>query len=344
MTTRDEFKAEQDPSAEQEATDKYIKKIEAENRRLKAAQGTDEKLYDAIKDAIEAFPPPKTVNYPQPKLAHDDLEACLWVTDPHSEESVRLEEMEGLVSYDFETFERRMDLMCQKTLELVNIMRQSSNIRKLTISLLGDMFVGKILPQEEAYGTTMPFPVALPKTSWVLGKAITSLSGHFDEVRVVGICGNHGRDTMKPVTKMTADRNWDMGAYLIAKDHTRDCPNVEWILPKSIFKKIDIAGHGCLLSHSAEAKMHHRIPYYGIETAIDLEKKLRRGTPEDFTYSFMGHFHHFAVLDNDITICPSMIGPNQYSRFKLHRAAPAEQLLSFFTQKHGYVAPWRIRL
>lgn len=344
MAKRDEFKKKHDESPEVAADRDYIRKLEAENRALKKQVGTDQGLFEYVKDAICSFKPPEKVKYEKPKLSHADLHAVLIIADAHAEESVSLEEMEGLASYDWDTFVNRLSRTASKTLELVNIMRQASNIVDLSVWSLGDWFCGRIQPQEEAYGVTMPMPVAVPKVGRAFGKFLVALSSHFDRVNVSGMCGNHGREGKKVVFKMTADRNWDMSVYLIAQGYTEQCKNISWNIPHSIMDVVSVMGYNCLLSHSAEVQMHHRVPYYPIETTMDQEHKTRSGTDKDFRYAFMGHWHHHAILDSSIVICPSMMGPNQYSRFRLHRRSEPEQLLCFFTEKHGLVTQWPIKL
>jgi hypothetical protein len=142
---------------------------------------------------------------------------------------------------------------------------------------------------------------------------------------------------------MAADRNWDMSVYLIAQGYTEKNENIEWILPKSIMTTVNVMGWGCLLTHSGNVNMNNRIPYYPIETTFDLERKLRAGTDYDFRYVFTGHWHHHAMLDSCIILCPCMIGANQFSRFKIHRNSAPEQLLCFFTEKRGLMAQWPIK-
>lgn len=341
---RDDFKKKYAPDPKDASIQDYIKKLEEENDRLKKEVGTDERLFEFIKDSIISYPMPEMIEYPKPKLVHDNLYASLKLTDAHAEELVRPEEMEGLAEYNWDIFTSRMDKTAEKTLELVNIMRQASNVDYLDIDCLGDWFVGKILPHEEGYGTSMTLPVAVPKVGQVFGRFLSGLSAHFKKIRVNCLCGNHGRDSLKPAYKMTADRNWDMSVYLIARGYTDNCSNIEWNIPKSIMTIVDVMGWKCLLSHSMEVKMTHRTPYYPIETTVDMEHKVRAGTDKDFHYVFMGHWHHTAVIDGTIVLCPSMIGANQFSRFKLHRRSMAEQLLCFFTKKHGLVTQWPIKL
>jgi len=341
---RDDFQKKYDPKPTDASIQEYVGKLEEENERLKKQVGTDERLFEYIRSGVQAFPPAEPVEYEKPKLKHDDLHAALFITDQHAEESVLSEEMEGLASYNWEIFLERMDITARKTLELVNIMRQASNVNVLDVNCLGDWFTGKIQPQEEGYGTSLTMPVALPKVGRTFGLFLAALSPHFDKIRVNCMCGNHGRDTIKPAYKMTADRNWDMSVYLIAQGYTEQCTNIEWNIPRSIMDVVNIAGWKCLFSHSMEVRMTHRTPYYPIETTIDMEHKVRAGTNKDFQYVFMGHWHHYAVLDNTTILCPSMIGANQYSRFRLHRRSIPEQLLCFFTKKHGLVTQWPIKL
>jgi hypothetical protein len=342
---RQDFKRRIDPDPKDAATKEYIRKLEEENEKLKSQVGTDQTLFECIKENLQAWEPPEVVKYGKPKLSHADLHAVLIVTDAHAEESVLWEEMEGLSEYNWPIFQERMlDKLPNKTLELVNIMRQASRIDCLDVWSLGDWFCGKIQPQEESFGVTMPMPMAVPKVGITFGQFLAGLSAHFKKVRVTGLCGNHGREGKKPVLKMTADRNWDMAVYLIAQELTKNCANIEWHLPRSIMEIVEIMGWNCLLTHSGEVNMNNRVPYYPIESTFDMEHKVRAGTGKDFNYVFTGHWHHHAVLDSSIILCPSMIGSNQFSRFKLHRRSKPEQLLGFFTEKHGLVTQWPIML
>jgi len=341
---REDFLQKHDPTPDRAAEEEYHRKLEQEIERLKKRVGTDERLFQYIRDSLGVIQAPKPVEYPAPTLKHDAVHAMLNVADPHAEESVLAEEMEGLAEYNWEIFQARMNRTAVKTLELVNIMRQASSIRHLDVNLLGDMLTGKILPQEEGYGTSMAMPTALPKVAFELAQMLISVSAHFEKVRVNCVCGNHGRDTAKSVYKMTADRNWDMSIYLAAQYMTQEASNIEWNIPHSIMHVTDVVGYKCLISHNMEVRMTHRTPYYPIETTVDMEHRARAGTGKDFTYVFMGHWHHYAILDNNTIMCPSMIGANQYSRFSLHKNAVPAQLLCFFTRKHGLVSQWPIRL
>jgi len=342
--TREEFQAAVDPSPEDMSTEQHIRALTAENNRLKRQTGADSRLFAAVRDELTILEPSAPVSYAVPSLAHDPLYPALIVTDVHAEEVVLAEEMEGLAHHDWNVCQARMSMTVEKTLELVNIQRQASVIEELQIWSLGDWFNGMIQPQEGAYGISMPMPRAIPAVSIAFAHMVASLAPHFKRIKVVGMCGNHGRTTKKPVFKATADRNWDMAVYLVAQAICANLENVAWELPNAIMHVSDIAGWNALLTHSGEVNMNNRTPYYPIESTFDQEHKARRGTGKDFTYAFMGHWHHWAILDNNIVLCPSMIGANQFSRFRLHKRSTPEQLLTFFTEKHGMIQMQPIKL
>lgn len=344
MKDRKEFQKEHDKSPQDQAREDYIRKLERMNRKLKKQLGTDELLFDHIQDQIKVYEPLDPIKYDKPKGKHGELQAALVCCDQHFEERVDFEEMEGAAEYNGTIAQSRMDQTTNKTLELTKIMRLSSLVRVLHIFSLGDWFCGKIHPQEESYGVTMPMPVAVPTVGYSFGKMLTELAPHFDEIHVTGVVGNHGRETKKPATKMTADRNWDMSVYLIAQSMTKNIENIKWNIPRSIFTVVDVMGHNCLLAHSGEVRMNNRTPYYPIENTFDVEKRQRAGTDKDFEYAFVGHWHHDALLSSYIYINPCMIGPNQFSKYKLHRSAAPQQKLFFFSENHGVTASWPINL
>lgn len=325
---------EADPGPQVVSLRAQLSEALAEAKRLKAQVGSDWKLFEYLKAGLKALPPYRAVPIPAPRLKHAPLEAVLNLADPHSEELVRAEEMEGLSAHDAATHERRMAQVAAKTVEITNILRQAGAVDRCTVNLLGDWFLGMIHPDELA-GTSMAMPRALPWAGRVLADTILRLAAHFKAVRVNGVVGNHGRTTRKPVYKLTADRNWDMAVYLIAREFTIRVENVTWNLPESVMHVDTVMGYRNLLTHGNVANITHRTPYFGIEDSFHRQHNSRRGTDKDFDYAYLGHFHHHAVLRGEIIMCPSMIGREQFGQYKMHSAGAAQQLLDFFSEQHG---------
>lgn len=320
------------------------RQLQAENERLHQQIGGDEALFESIKGGVGQLAPYPRLALPKPKRGVAEHTAVAIITDTHSDEYVNPAEMEGMASHTWETHTQRMALFADKVIEITNIMRESASVPNLAIWLLGDFFIGQIHAEEGAYGETMTMPQALPAEGQVLADTIMRMARGFDKVRVVGICGNHGRNTHKPVFKMTADRNWDMSVYLIAQQIARAQENAEWVLPKSIMHVEDVMGWKELLTHGNVANVTHRTPYFGIEDSFFKQRDARRKTTQDFDHVWVGHFHHEFTLRGFIRGCPSMIGANQFSQYKMHCASAAQQRLVMFTEKHGPTSEWLINL
>jgi hypothetical protein len=43
-------------------------------------------------------------------------------------------------------------------------------------------------------------------------------------------------------------------------------------------------------------------------------------------------------------ICPPMIGHSQFAQYVIHSRTQAQQMLTFFTEKHGRTCSWPINL
>lgn len=330
------------PSPALQAARAEIDRLNAENARLATQLGGDEQLFDAIKAGIGALRPYSRI--PIKRNAVHDVEhhAVVIITDTHADEFVSADEMEGMASHSWDTHEARMRHLADKVIELTELQRSRVPVTKLHVWMLGDMFLGQIHPEESAHGATMPLPVALPMEGRVLADTIMRMASAFESVRVCGVCGNHGRTTHKPVYKMTADRNWDMTAYLIAREFARAEKRIEWCLPKSIMHVENVMGWRELLTHGNCVQATHRTPYFAIEDTFFKQRNARRGTDQDFDRVWMGHFHHRFELRGFISGIPSAIGANQFSLYKMHSATAPAQRLMFYTEKRGPVCEWPI--
>ena len=320
------------------------RELQTENETLQKQLGGDQSLFEHIKSELKELKPYTRLPIPKYKPGEDEQIPAIIITDTHSDELVVSSEMEGLAEHNYETFCTRMSHVADKTISITSRIRESANVRHLEIWLLGDFFLGGIHPEEIAYGQSMTLPQALPATGRVLADTIMRMARGFETVKVTGIVGNHGRTTTKPVFKMTADRNWDMSVYLIAQELTRAAGNVTWVLPKSLMHVTSVFGWRELLTHGNVCNITHRTPYFGIEDSMLKQRDSRRGTEQDFDHVWMGHFHHQFKLRGFINGCPSMIGANQFSQYRMHCASVAEQQLVFFSEKRGINSSWPINL
>ena len=344
LITEQQMFDEADPSPESLSLKEQLRSALNENHALKRAVGDDVALFDYVKSLIKVLPAyPKIKGYGPKKSAHAEHQAVLILADAHSEESVKSEEMEGAATYDWKTFEGRMKMATDKTIELTTMMRQSVPVTECHVFYLGDWFLGQIHPVEHGFGTSKTLPVALPAAARLAADQVMRLGAFFEKVHVWGMCGNHGRDTQKPVSKMTADRNWDMALYLIAREFSINQKNVEWHLPKSIMDVAPVMGWNCLLTHGNCVKRSHAEPLFAISRMVDMQHKQRKNE-KNFDYAFVGHWHDESMLHGECMLCPPVIGASQFARYYMHSTTPPGALVYFFTEKHGRTCNWRLNL
>lgn len=316
--------------------------------RKEMALESEERLFDRVEAAVHALPRVRKAPKVQAAPSHADMQAVLILTDEHAEEIVRTEEMEGLARYDWDTFLGRSWKVIEKTVELVNIERQSSNVSKLHIWKLGDQCTGDIHAMDSMVAQEWGLPEAVPNVAFIFAQQVATLAAHFEEIEVTGVVGNHTRTTRKPAYKLGAERNWDRAIYRIAKMMTGKQDNVSWNIPESMQTVVNVMGWDNYLTHGAEIPMNNRVPYYPIESTMQRQAGMRRQARRwmeaarvpcdidvEFDLTWMGHYHHRAVLADSIYLCPSLIGANQYSKSKVHSMSMPRQMLVFFTEKHG---------
>jgi len=342
--SRDEMEELVDPSPTTVSLQQQLRDALTDVKKLKAQVGSDLALFDHIKDSIEPLTAYPKVPITKPKMTKKMLRPSLIITDAHCEEVVDAEQMEGMASYDWDTFLSRMHRTTEQCFEWTEIMRHTAHVEELDVWLLGDWFMGMIHPDDTGWGSSMPLPCALPGAALVLGDELMRLAAHFKKVRVTAVVGNHGRTTRKPTQKMTADRNWDFSVYLIAQAYTQRAKNIEWIIPRSRVQVIDMLGSKVALTHGDISRSTGTVPYFGIINAFRKQHQSRRRTGKDFDYAFMGHWHHEALLDGEIFICPALIGPSQYSQYEMHSRSLAQQMMIFWSEEHGPITRCPINL
>lgn len=324
------------PSEEAEYLREQVKKRDTVIKRQRKEIGALRDISELFGSAIRSLPPPDGFNFRMPE--NDSVSpamAQLCLADFHAEETVNYEEMEGYAEFNWDIFKARAWQTTVKAVELVDLMRHSENVPDICVFLMGDMVTGDIHADIER-NASMALPMAITETADIIAQMMNYLSAHFKNVYVYGMCGNHGRKDLKPVTKKKSDRNWDTSVYHIARKITRENDRIHWTIPKSPNSVVEVPGVNFLLKHGDGIKQQGVTPYYGLvrDTSREIEKRRRN---QDFDYVIQGHLHHFGITEGNRILCPSLIGPNEFSFNLLHATYPPEQLLMFTTEEHGLI-------
>jgi len=320
-----------------------IKGRDARIKKLINRMGQIERFESDIFKTISGLPIVRSIQPYDKKgsATKKDHDVILNLADAHAEEFVSSEEMEGYAEYTWEIFKDRMWATGDELIKRVREKRSQYQVSRLVVTLMGDMLTGTI--HEELDRTnTWTLPNAVVSTAYILSQLLVKISAEFDAVKVEACVGNHGREDKKPTSKQKVDRNWDYGVYKIARMLTANNPKIKWNIPKSAAHIFQVRGASVLMKHGDNIRSTGIVPYYGISRDLAEEHEKRRDN--DFDYCLMGHWHHFAVVKGHCIICPSMIGPSQYSFNRLHTTHPPEQLLIFSTEGFGFVDFRKIKL
>jgi len=263
---------EADPSPESISLKHQLRDALNQNQSLKGRVGDDLALFDYIKKEIQALPPYKRLpNFNPKNSGHAEHQAVFIVTDAHSEEAVKSEEMEGAASYDFQTFENRMDASTDKVVEITTMMRQSVPVTECHVFYLGDWFLGQIHPVEHGFGTSKTLPLALPSAAKKVADQVMKLSAHFDKVHVWGFCGNHGRNCYDSETEILTSKGWkkidqvdrdseEVAVYVPEQDSIRYEVPKSWYLADYTGEMVSIKSKGVDLLVTPEHKLWLKAP------------------------------------------------------------------------------------
>jgi len=341
--SEDELIQSKQPNTEVEYLRAQVRKRDSIILKQRNRIGQLEDVSELFGDTIRSLPPPSGFDFRMPdKLGVSPAMAHLCLSDFHAEETIDPEEMEGYANFNWDIFRARAWRSVTKTVELVDLLRHGQEIRELSVFLLGDMVTGDIHADAERTAS-MPLPIAIVELADVIAQMVNYLSAHFEVVKVVGVCGNHGRKDFKPVSKQKVDRNWDSSVYHIARKITRENSRIEWLLPRSPAVVVGVLGADLLLKHGDGIKAQGVTPYYGLVRDTSREV-IKRRKVQDFDYVIQGHLHHWGLVEGNRILCPSLIGPNQFSYDLLHSTYPPEQLLLFTTEHKGLISQHPIKL
>jgi hypothetical protein len=262
-----------------------------------------------------------------PKLMHQNKSesvAFSIASDWHYGEIVDPETINGLNEFNMEVAIKRTKQYFERTLYLVKLMRNETQIDTLVLALLGDLISGYIHEElmEAAVHSPTESVIVLVK---VLKEGIDYLTkyGGFNKIIIPCAFGNHGR-TCKEKRISTAYKNsYEYILYIFMSMLYDKNPNVEFhiskghLLYRNVFNKYLIRfHHGDLINYGGGVG--------GI--TIPVNKAIAQWNRSKTAYmDVFGHFHQLKDGGNWISNA-SLIGFNAYAEsikadFELPRQA-----------------------
>lgn len=323
---------------------------ERDHARRQAKAGAKERgLFQTIvkemDDRITPFVPlPAASAFRLPKGAISES-AVMHLSDGHHDQTITLEESNGLEEYNFPISCRRAETYVDTHLRWTQrILKPTFYFPELFIFAYGDHTSGEIHGSVSRSYFLNQF-----KNCFAIGQLhalmYRDLAAHYKSVNVIYLPGNHGRRTPKKDYHAAHD-NWDYMIAKVAELHCRDMKNVSFVVPNAFSCNVVVDGVGFNLSHGDDVNSNGGIPFYGM---VRRQKNLMalsaiQGGPR-IRYFCMGHHHveaSLADLDGELIVNGAWPGTDSYcfNRFAGYREP--SQLLHGVNRKHGIT--WRMNV
>jgi hypothetical protein len=325
-------------SDEQERTVTNLRAmLSASERKVKEAQKQStvtEVVREAVLEVAQSFPkpPPSYVRHNVRKPSPQ--EAVLMLCCLHMGEVVSAAETNGFGEYNMAIAQARFQQVIDSVIRIAHDHHAGVHIRKLWIVNLGDNISGDI---HEELTTTNERPVITQTLSaaYLLALGIRDLCANFDEVEMVGLPGNHGRNRRKPMHKLKTEDSFDRMTYETAGLLCANIPNFTLTIPQAYWTRLVINDVPFVFLHGDNLKSWMGLPFYGMYRMNANMTTLHATKDEYFTYLGLGHFHQSGMLPRsggEILLTGSLKGPDEYSLDVLQQGAEPTQL--FFGVHH----------
>lgn len=254
-------------------------------------------------------------------------------------EKISLASMDGLNSYDHEIARKRLERIFNTFVELLTTHWAGEPPERIIIVFGGDMISGEI-HQELAKSNTL---LSIPALKDCASSLIAGIEYVHEQlagvpIDIISVPGNHGRNTLKPESKLYAEHSYDTLTADLVEMHFRGSDWLRMWKPVSGDALIWIYGYRFLITHGDRIGSRGGHGFVGTAATVARGfKKLvmdyaGRGIVLDFI--ICGHFH--TALELEEGICNgSLPGPSEYSRDGRYRPKPCSQTFLAVHPKYG---------
>lgn len=279
--------------------DRKILELQQENKILREENKTSlhaENLLDVIKEQIKISclpfdPLPKEPIRPVNKGIIDEA-LVMHISDEHADQIVRPGHVQNLENYNLNVALRRAENYVERMLDFTQNTLVNYNFHTLWMLHYGDHVNGWIHGGTENSTLRNDFANAIA-VGQMHALMLRDLAAHFDEIKVIYIPGNHGRQTLHKDFHQPL-RNLD---YLVAETnyahskHLVDSGKVDFAVPDAYSVNVDIEGYTFNITHGDSVKGWNGIPWYGIERRNRRLQAIHAANNTQIHYKVMGHFH-----------------------------------------------------
>jgi hypothetical protein len=338
MNAGDKLREQIEAEAERQASER--KETQGLNARIRLLTSERDKLRSQLSliESLEGarHPHPKWLSPKTPAKGHHAI-VNLLVTDTHFDEEVDPAQVDGINAYNREIAEMRLEKAFRSTVNLAKNYLAGVTYDGATLLLGGDIFSGNIHDELTRTNADTLFGSLL---HWLgpMGAGIEMLAREFGRVHVVGVPGNHGRMTRKPIAKQRAADNLDWLLYrLLAREFAKD-DRITWEIPTAADAHVKVYSVHHLLTHGDQFRGGSGISGAMAPLMLGAHRKSRRqmvaGRPYD--YMVMGHWHQHAFLQaKGLVVGGCLKGYDEFAYVQNYEPEAPSQALWITTPEHG---------
>lgn len=266
---------------------------------------------------------------------------ALMLSDLHFGEKVYPEQIFNCNEYDSNIAEARVKRVVDKAILLTSSVLHEPRFPGMVLILAGDNING-LLHEELVLGSDNPIMGQVLHVADVLHATILKLVKHYGKIYVVGVGGNHGRNTRKPWAKFYAETNFDWIIYQMLERYLMPLVlqgKVVFLTPAARDVTFKIAGRPMRLTHGDQFRGGDGIiGPLGPITRGDKKKRSMAmslpGTSEQYMTLLMGHFHWLHMTPY-LIINGSTKGYDEYALSNNFAYEPPQQALFLTHEKYG---------
>jgi hypothetical protein len=313
-----------------------LKIVERDRDKYQAAYLSRKELHQSILANLTPIKPsgrrPRKSESKNKPLAVSNLV----LTDWHIGE--RCEKHSAGQDYNLMVARDRMFEILKRYLSWTETMRAGYRIDTCHVYCLGDAVSGQIHPELLTH-SDMPITKSVVESARLLAEVLERLSKEFNSVVVHEISAdNHGRlGDGRPPSKGASQDNWTWLVHSLANAHVKSIRNITPYLYDDPMPVVEpLPGKYIRLQHGHQVAGVNSgpSPYYGISRYEARQNQLRyQDNLPPTCLSLHAHWHHFAVIEEHTIVCPSLIGPSEYSRARGLSGAPGQ--LAFLLSDRG---------
>lgn len=251
----------------------------------------------------------------------------LFLSDLHWGEVVHAGQIGGVNSFNLAIAQKRLKHTIDTAIYLLKILDPTMSYPGLVVALGGDMISGNIHEELQATNEINTMPTVLDLYDH-LSAALLTLKAQFPAIFVVGVSGNHGRDTRKVWAKDRHHTSFDWLLYQFLARRFKDHGGFSFHIPDSSDALFRIYGTRYALTHGDQFRAGDSIIGPIGPLTRGNQKKLARNTAvgQDYDVMLAAHWHQYIHLEHMI-VNGSLKGYDEYAYQNNFAFEPPRQAL-----------------